>query len=362
MSARRGFNPLKILVSSHLFHPSIGGLEEVSRNLAAEFVRQGNEVKLVTQTPGVDRDEFPFEIVRHPSGRQLRALTRWCDVLFHNNISLQTAWPLLVTRRPWIITHAIWTSRVDGAIAWQDRLKRFLFRFATNIAISQAIADALPVASLVIGNPFRRELFRLKPTVVRDRDLVFLGRLVSDKGVDLLLRALGDLKKRNVSPNLTIIGDGPEERSLRQLAQELRIDSQVNFAGRKTGEELVDLLNAHRVMVVPSRWREPFGVVALEGIACGCVVVGSEEGGLKSAIGPCGTTFANGDLSGLVEGLHRLIREPQALATYRAAALDHLEQFSPDVVATRYLEVFGAAVRKNGTAIPAGVERAHGAA
>ena len=212
MSARRGFNPLKILVSSHLFHPSVGGLEEVSRNLAAEFVRQGNEVKLVTQTPGVDRDEFPFEIVRHPSGRQLRALTRWCDVLFHNNISLQTAWPLLVTRRPWIITHAIWTSRVDGAIAWQDRLKRFLFRFATNIAISQAIADALPVASLVIGNPFRRELFRLKPTVVRDRDLVFLGRLVSDKGVDLLLRALGDLKQRNVSPNLTIIGDGPEER------------------------------------------------------------------------------------------------------------------------------------------------------
>lgn len=353
---------MKILVSSHLFHPSIGGLEEVSRVLATELVRLGNEVKLVTQTPSSGPNEFPFEVVRQPSTGKLRALTRWCDVTFHNNISLRTAWPLLFIRRPWVITHAIWTSRVEGGLGWQDRLKRFLFRFATNISISPAIADALPVASLVIGNPFRSELFRLKPAVPRQRDLVFLGRLVSDKGVDVLLRALGNLKPQGVTPTLTIIGEGPEESPLRQLAKELQIETQVAFVGRKTGEELVDELNTHRIMVVPSRWREPFGVVALEGIACGCVVVGSAEGGLKGAIGPCGVTFPNGDSESLGRTLQRLLCGSAELNACRAAAPGHLAQFHPSLVAKKYLETFRAASQRKGVALTTAEECAHGAA
>ncbi len=353
---------MKILISSHLFHPSIGGLEEVSRVLAAEFVRRGNEVKLVTQTPFSRPNEFPYEVIRQPASGTLRAVTRWCDVVFHNNISLQTAWPMLFTHRPWVITHAIWTSRVDGRIGWQDRLKRFLIRRATNISISQAIADALPVASLVISNPFRSELFRLKPSVPRVRDLVFLGRLVSDKGVDVLLRALAALRQSGGVPKLTIVGEGPEETALRKLAAELHVDAQVSFVGRKTGEELVDLLNAHRIMVVPSRWREPFGVVALEGIACGCVVVGSADGGLPGAIGPCGATFPNGDAGELAEALKRLLSDAAAMERHRNAAAGHLAAFRPAVVAEKYLEVFRATSRQGGVVASSEVKLAHGAA
>ena len=61
----------------------------------------------------------------------------------------------------------------------------------------------------------------------------------------------------------------------------LGLERQVEFTGVLQGETLVRTLNAHRIMVVPSRTPEPFGVVALEGIACGCVVVGSEGGGLS---------------------------------------------------------------------------------
>lgn len=353
---------MKILVSSHLFHPSIGGLEEVSRVLAAEFFRQGHEVKLVTQTPSNEANEFSFPVIRRPNAGELIAAIRWCDVVFHNNISLQTAWPLLLVRRPWVITHAIWTSRVDGRIGWQDRLKRLLFRRATNVSISQSIADALPVASLVLGNPFRSELFRLKPAVARTRPLVFLGRLVSDKGVDVLLRALSVLKHDGGAGALTIVGEGPEEAALRRLAADLKIEAEVTFAGRMTGEPLVDLLNAHQIMVVPSRWREPFGVVALEGIACGCVIVGSADGGLKGAIGPGGATFPNGDFNALAAVLKRLLNDRSALENHRAAGRGHLAAFHPATMARKYVAVFRAAARLSGRAATPTREGGHGVA
>jgi len=80
---------------------------------------------------------------------------------------------------------------------------------------------------------------------------------------------------------LTIIGSGPEEYSLRKLADDIGITGQVSFLGVKRGEESARLLNQHEILVIPSRWEEPFGIVSLEGIACGCVVIGSEGGGLK---------------------------------------------------------------------------------
>ncbi len=187
------------------------------------------------------------------------------------------------------------------------------------------------------------------PGVARDKDLVFLGRLVSDKGADLLLDALANLKTRGLAPRLTIIGRGPEEPNLRRQAAELGITDQVEFAGLQTGEDLARALNAHKILVVPSRWQEPFGIVALEGIACGCVVIGSEGGGLKDAIGPCGVTFPNGDVERLADALASLLAHPERLADYRASAASHLARHKKADVARAYLEVFDAAI--NGNAI-----------
>ncbi len=349
---RGSARPLRILFSSHFFHPQIGGLEEVSRILAEEFVRLGHEVKLVTQTPDPARHSYPFEMHRRPGWRRLARLVRWCDVFYQNNVSLRTAWPLLFIRRPWIVTHATWTARANGQWGWQDRLKRFLFRFATNVAISETVARQLSVASLIFSNPYRAELFQSNPAIPprRDRELAFLGRLVSDKGVDLLLKALAQLKRQGLTPGLTIIGTGPEEKPLRQQAQRLGLDDQVRFVGEKQDAELFALLNAHQILVVPSRWREPFGVVALEGIACGCVVAGSEGGGLKNTIGPCGVTFPNDDSQALAAALQQLLSQPALLKNCRAQATAHLARFQPAVVAKKYLELFASAVafsRKN---------------
>ena len=338
---------MKILFATHRFFPEVGGLETVSLILAEEFVKAGHEVRLVTHAAAddaTDDSRFPYPVFRRPRAGTLLSLLRWCDVYFQNNISMRTLWPLLCVRRPWVPAHHTWLTRVSGRIGWQDRLKKFLLRHGTAapIAVSHEVARLLEVpGTIVIGNPYQPGLFRVLPEVARTRDLVFLARLVSDKGGDLLLDALADLKAQGFAPELTVVGDGPELASLRRQVETLGLTRQVQFTGVLLGEELVRTLNAHRIMVVPSRTPEPFGVVALEGLACGCVVVGSEGGGLTDAIGSCGLTFPNHDKRALSRALGRVLFDAALYDELRSHAPEHLERHQPEKVAEAYLRVFG---------------------
>jgi glycosyltransferase involved in cell wall biosynthesis len=324
---------VKILLGSHYFLPSTGGIETVSNLLARQFVAMGHEVRVVTQTPG--QAAVPFAVVRRPGALELIRQVRWCDVFLQNNISLRTLWPLLFVRRPLFIAHQTWITDSDGRTRWSHRLKRFLLRYATSFAISGAIADSLPVASIRVGNPYDDEVFRDSSAAKRDRELIFVGRLVSDKGANLLLDALKLLENK---PHLTIAGDGPERASLENQAADLQVQSQVEFVGQQRGESLAGLLRQHQILVVPSRWQEPFGIVALEGIACGCAVVGSAGGGLAEAIGRCGITFPNGDVASLAKAIRRLLADPGERARLGQEAPSHLARFTPQHVAAIYLE------------------------
>lgn len=336
---------MKILFATHRFYPEVGGLETVSLILAEHFAAAGHEVRLVTRAlaeADTDDTRFPYPVFRRPKPGVMLGLLDWCDVYFQNNISVRTLWPLLLKRRPWVPAHHTWLTRVDGSIGWQDRLKKFLLRtWSTPIAVSHEVARSLEVpGTIVIGNPYDPVRFRVLPDVPRDRDLLFLARLVSDKGGDLLLDALADLKGHGFKPELTVVGDGPEMGNLRAQVKALGLERQVEFTGVLRGEELVRMINRHRVMVVPSRTPEPFGVVALEGIACGCVVVGSEGGGLADAIGQCGLTFPNDDQRALAGCLGRVLCDPMLYDELRSHAAEHLNRHEPEKVAEAYLRVF----------------------
>jgi glycosyltransferase involved in cell wall biosynthesis len=196
------------------------------------------------------------------------------------------------------------------------------------------------VKSRLIPNPYEASLFRVDDSIARSGDLVALGRLVSDKGFDLLVEALALLAQEGCRPKLTIIGEGPEKEALIHMAQDRRVADQITFLGARTGPELAEELNRHRIAVIPSRWKEPFGIVALEAIACGCVAVGSREGGLSDAIGPCGPTFPNGDAPALAQALSRLLKTPGLLLQYRQHAQEHLRKHHPSTVANQYLKMF----------------------
>jgi len=330
---------MKILLGSHHFFPSTGGIETVSNLLAREFVAQGHEVRVITQTSG-DGD-FPFAIIRQPGALELTRHVRWCDVFLQNNISLRTLWPLLFVRRPLFIAHQTWITNPDGSSGWRHSLKRFVLRYSTSFAISGAIAESLPVPSIRVGNPYDDRIFK-DGGGSRTGELIFVGRLVSDKGAALLLEALKLLKTK---PRLTIVGDGPERAILEKQTVDLQLQSQVEFAGSRHGEALADLLRRHQILVVPSLWQEPFGIVALEGIACGCVAVGSGGGGLGEAIGPCGVTFPNRDVPALADAMTRILNNPMGRERLRQNAPAHLARFTPRHVAAVYLETMTKTLR-----------------
>jgi len=181
---------------------------------------------------------------------------------------------------------------------------------------------------------------------------VFLGRLVSDKGVHVLIDALAALRSRGQRPRLLVVGGGPEESNLRAQCGALGVSEQVEFAGLLPTEEVVRRLNQSRVMVVPSTYEEPFGVVALEGIACGCVVVASHAGGLPMAVGDCGLTFPMSDAAALAEAIATLLQDDGKMREMQAKAVHHLARHQPRAVADAHLAVIERAVRGRSAAAP----------
>lgn len=334
---------MKILIGSHHFLPSTGGIEKVTELLAREFSRRRHEVRIVTQTS--DDGAFSFEVYRRPPVGVLLDAVRWCDVFLQNNISLRTLWPLLLVRRPLFIIHQTWIAAPDGTRHWSHAMKRFALRIGDSFAISRAVAKSIPVNATVVGNPYDETVFRERPEIARRKDLIFVGRLVSDKGADLLLDAVSLLRAEQLRPSVTIVGHGAEKAALERRARDLSIAERVVFAGTRSSAEIATLLNEHKILVVPSRWAEPFGIVALEAIACGCSIIGSAAGGLPEAIGPCGMTFPNGDANALAAAITKLLRDDPRRASFRAASGAHLAQFTSARIADLYLDAMAAKLK-----------------
>lgn len=346
---------LKILFLSHKFYPDVGGIEVNSEILAGQFCLAGHTVKLVTWSSDETNKPFPFDITRKPGWLQLWLLHRWADVIYHNNPCLRLSWPSYFIRRPVVVALRTWIERPDGSISWIDRTKiRYVQSATAVIVVSDALRARSWPSATVIPNPYRSSDFMISNHIPDDRSFVFLGRLVSTKGVDLAIRAIHQLltskeldKATKMALRLTIIGEGPERPMLEALADSLDVTSRIVFAGSLNGAPLMKALNAHRYMLIPSRYPEPFGNVSLEGIACGCIPIVSDQGGLPQAVGKAGLKFEMGNVDALVRCLMDLIKNPQLESTLRAAASDHLASHEPSIIASRYLEVIESSTKEH---------------
>lgn len=329
---------MRILIYSPKFYPSIGGLENLTLMLAREFKRAGHDVKVITQELA-DGTDCGVDTYYQPSLFKILSLYYACDVFYMPNISLKGYWLRIFNPfKKWVISHNGWYERMEGVVGWQDKLKLFLLRFASaNISVSKVVAERLPVKSAVIHNCYDTALFYDEEKAVRSKDVLFVGRLVSDKGCDLLLDACIDLWRTGKQFSLTITGDGPDRRMLEEKVRSASVEDKVEFCGFRKGQALRETFHQHKIQVVPSKWKEPFGIVALEGLACGCKVLCSDEGGLPEAVGSFGYTFKRNSKEDLIAKLSDLLDDKIIIQPGLRAYLD---EHSPAKVAKAYLDVF----------------------
>lgn len=330
---------MKILISSPTFLPVVGGHVQAVDLLACGLSAQGHEVRVLCQQAG-DHEDRPYRIIRRPGlGATIKA-GRWADVVLHANVSLRSLAPLLITGRPAVFWHHGWYFEWGRRPTLASRIKLFVTRFGANMACSQAVADYIGPSCAVVSGPYDNATFKPQAVATRDRDLLFVGRLVRDKGADLLIAAVARLQSQGVHLRVTITGSGPEEPALRQQVHDAGLDQQIQFTGTVRGHELAALMHRHRCLAIPSRWHEPFGLVTLEGIACGCRIVGSAGGGLSEAIGPCGVTFPNEDTAALASRLQEMLApSPPEDAEFARVAAAHLARFTPEAAAEAALKV-----------------------
>jgi glycosyltransferase involved in cell wall biosynthesis len=231
--------------------------------------------------------------------------------------------------------HALWLARREGArslfFSWQNLyrvypvpfrwLERWVLRHADYcIAGNQESAQVWHrkgyTGPLAVIPQFGVDADMFKPSpLTQQREgtgfvIGYAGRLVPEKGVDLLLEALADL------PGMwraDVVGSGPQRETLARRARELGVADRVSLDDPLPSIAMPRYYQQLDVLVLPSRsqpnWKEQFGRVLVEAMACGVPVVGSASGEIPNVIGDAGLTFPEGDAAALRERLMRLMRD-----------------------------------------------------
>jgi glycosyltransferase involved in cell wall biosynthesis len=178
------------------------------------------------------------------------------------------------------------------------------------------------------------------PSGARDEQrLLFVGRLMPQKGVDHLLHALAAMKTQAW---LDIVGDGPSRGALETLSRELGVASRVRWHGQLSQSELPRMYRSAAAVVVPSA-EEGLGLVAVEALLCETPVVAFDSGGLRDVIqhDRTGLLVPAGDRTALARTLDDLLtRDGRGGDLGRAGRLYALSAFAPESAARRYAEIY----------------------
>ncbi len=170
----------------------------------------------------------------------------------------------------------------------------------------------------------------------------FAGRLVPQKGVMDLLEAVAGLPRE---VHLLIVGRGPLEPKLRQRAAQADLRGRVEFTGWVPSAQITNLYRRMDVLVVPSRtwpnWKEQFGRVLIEAMACTVPVVGSDSGEIPCVIGEAGLVFPEGDIAALRKRLMELIEDANLRRELgRLGRTRVLERYTQAHIAQSYAAVY----------------------
>lgn len=196
------------------------------------------------------------------------------------------------------------------------------------------------VRTILNALPEPREKPAPLPTEPR---ILVIGRLVRVKGIDIAIEAFARIKDEFPSVSLTVAGDGHLRHDLRELAETHGVGTRVEFLGWQHPDTINDLINRHSLVITPSRWMEPFGLVALQAAQMGRSVCASNCGGLPEIVrdGATGWLFERENAQDLARILKKLLQEPEHLHAMGWRAHEHvMKHFGFSDFVTAYESLF----------------------
>lgn len=367
---------MRILLYSSVFEPSIGGVETITATLAENIVQLGHECVVITETPSDQEAPRNYKVVRKPTLKERFELTRHCSLVHANGASVAMFPFAKLNNKPFIWTHnGYQVSCVDG-LGWVDgepapmtplaslnyhfrkegliyflkeAIKLMLRRYVAdnvdlNIAATEWVAKRQKLKNQVVAyTPYPISQFKhAKKANGFKYDFVYIGRLVSEKGISKLIHAFHLLISRSEfkSKTLAIVGGGNLKQDLEETVVELLLKSNVSFFGSKQGSELLDIISQAKIGVVPSAYEEPMGGVSLELLAAGKNIIVSEFGGLSECVGNAGLKFKNGDVLGLYDCMVKLLTDESLAKQQLKNASVQLELFDELKLTQKYVEIY----------------------
>lgn len=219
------------------------------------------------------------------------------------------------------------------------------------VAVSSALAKKLadsgtktPIS--VILNGFRVQALPAA-TEKEPCSVIQVGHLIAQKHFDTTLRAFARLKETQPAACLTIVGHGPEQKALEQLAQVLGVSNAVRFTGQLSNEGVLAEMSRAQFFCMPSV-REGFGIVYLEAMASGCITIGTEGEGIADLIesGKNGFLVPAGSPEAIVQVVEWCLAHPQEADAIRQRGKQDAMALTWEVNAKKYLALFRTLIKR----------------
>ncbi len=200
--------------------------------------------------------------------------------------------------------------------------------------------------STVIPNFSRLQPVSKVVRPARIRNIFAAGRFIKDKGFNLLLEALAELKSMDINVSLQLAGDGPEFSPLRALSNKLGLNDNVQFLGRRN--DIPNLIKNADLFVLSSL-REHFPIVVLETMAMGTPIIATRcEGPLEALDDNSAILVDKGNKSALLHGLRKAIQDPESCRIRAQNALTLYKNcYAADAVVPKILTLYQDVIRRN---------------
>jgi len=343
---------MRIIQWAFPFLPVQGGREVLIDTLSRQLVEMGHQVLVVTDTPPESSEiNAPYKVFRFEANElsslistvesfnpdvihvhnylhnsilllmQLAALPR-IVVTFHNE-HIHSDSPIAKSRYLWLRENAICIIAISEFVKRSIEQSNDFF--------------GLRLETIYNGTPLINSAQEL------GHNLLFLGRLVPEKGLGFLISSFYLTLQRHPNLCLNIVGDGPFRDSFEKLVTDLGIGKSVKFSGWQTGQELDESYMSARLVVVPSAWREPFGLIAIEAMMHARPILVTDRGGLPEIVdnGVNGFVVQPGDVLGLAARISQIFSDPKlALQLGLGGHAKAMREFSISTMSEKHLRIY----------------------